>query len=925
MNVLLPALVWWLAVSVIGWAALPLAWRLFPGLPDRGYGFIRPLGLLFAGYVFWIGGMAGVVPSSGLGAWFVLAGLVFLIALLVQRSGDRDAIVAFVKTRRRLVVGYEALFLAAFILWTFYRAYNPNIETSGGEKYMEMAFINGVLESPQFPPLDPWLSGHSISYYYFGYIIAAFLIHLTGIDRFVAFNLLTPTTLGMTLCAAFGLGYNLVALSSGATRALRVFGGAFTAYLLALAGSLEGLLELGYLRGWGPTRLYDWLNIRNLAVSAAACGEEAAGAFGYGVAPATADQPAVSLWVPTRFIWWWRGSRVIHDNCGEIIHEFPFFSFMLSDVHPHITALPYALVVLGLALAVLAGALEHFGDRPLWSPRWLALPLVVGALGFFNTWDLPTYAFVLVCAYGLRTLARPAESISITRTPPDLALAGLGLAAVAGLTWRLGPILLGTIRDIPPDAQPLASRLILTAAVALGAAAVGAAVWRRAEGGDAAALRVADTARFTLWLALLSFAFYLPFHIALSSQVTGIGVVETRTRFAQWFVHFGLLFVLVVSLVAVYLPTLPSRLRRPTTASLVVVGLALAVMIGGLFLQAWTALVLALVIAAAAVTGIELWAGAAEAELASRPPLAGHPNAPKAGAAETPTAPSPDTAGEGETDIVESGLPGRAAAGLPIAATFALGCVAIGLLLPLGTEFVFLRDLFNSRMNTIFKLYYQAWVLLAVGGGYAVYAVWRRWPRPAAAVWSVPVMLLTLGSLVYPLAATYDRTNKLTVRDDGGPESGLSLDGLRWWKSAYPEDLEAAEWIRANVPQGTTILEAYGGGYEHNGRLSMATGRPTVLGWEGHEHQWRGVRDEIDPRKADIETMYKSADKPQVEGLLDRYGVRYIVLGTAERAKFNLAPADDRLAPADDRRFETLFGPPVWQSSTGQVKIYERP
>lgn len=884
MDLLLPIFVWWLAATVIGWVALPLAWRLFPSLPDRGYGFIRPLGLLMAGYVYWLGGMAGVVPNSTAGAWFVLAGLVFLAALLVQHAHEREAILAFLRARRRLVIGYELLFLVAFVGWAFYRAYNPNIETSGGEKYMEMAFISAVLESPQFPPLDPWLSGHTISYYYFGYIVAGFLIHLTGVTRFVAFNLLTPMTLGMTLCGAFSLGYNLVAFSGRATRGARVFGGAFTAYLLALAGSLEGLLELGYLRGWGPARLYDWLDVRNLTASAHPCGDEPGKAvFGYG---ATAD---VSAWVPTRFIWWWRGSRVIHDQCGEIIHEFPFFSFMLADAHPHITALPYALVVIGLSLAVLAGALDREDERPLWSPHWLMLPLIVGALGFFNTWDLPTYAFVLVCAYALRTLARPAASIAKARMPGDLATAGFGLVGVAALAWRLGPALLNVIRDVPPEAQPVLSRVILTVAAVLLAGALGAAVWRAAERGQATALRVFDTARFTIWLAVLSIALYLPFHIGFQSQVAGLGVVGIRTRFPQWLVHFGLLFVLAISLVAVYLPAVRSRLRRPTMASLVLLGLAIAVVIGGLFMQAWTAVILALTVAAAGIAAIELWAEETEGVLVDLDP-------------EDQAPPPPGVS---------------PALHLPIAATFALGCVAIGLLLPLGTEFVFIRDLFNSRMNTIFKLYYQAWTLLAIGGGYAVYAVWRRWPRPAAALWSVPVALLVLGTTIYPLAATYDRTNRLTVLNDGGPESGLSLDGLRWWKSVYPEDLEAAAWIRANVPQGTTILETFGGGYEHNGRLSMASGRPTVLGWEGHEHQWRGVRDEIDPRKADIETMYKSTDKVQVEDLLDRYAVRYVVLSGAERTKFNLTPADDR-------RFEDLFGPPVWTSQNGKVMIFER-
>ncbi len=88
------------------------------------------------------------------------------------------------------------------MLWSLYRAYKPNIETAGGEKYMEMMFINGVLASPRFPPLDAWLAGHSISYYYFGYVMSGALIHLTGLLPSVAFNLVVPATLAMTLVGA---------------------------------------------------------------------------------------------------------------------------------------------------------------------------------------------------------------------------------------------------------------------------------------------------------------------------------------------------------------------------------------------------------------------------------------------------------------------------------------------------------------------------------------------------------------------------------------------------------------------------------------------------------------------------------------------------------------------------------------------------
>ncbi|MGD8621295.1 MAG: hypothetical protein PVH60_05030, partial [Anaerolineales bacterium] len=49
-------ILWWLLVTLIGFLALPIAWRLFPALEDRGFGFTRIVGLAATSYVFWLTG-----------------------------------------------------------------------------------------------------------------------------------------------------------------------------------------------------------------------------------------------------------------------------------------------------------------------------------------------------------------------------------------------------------------------------------------------------------------------------------------------------------------------------------------------------------------------------------------------------------------------------------------------------------------------------------------------------------------------------------------------------------------------------------------------------------------------------------------------------------------------------------------------------
>ena len=63
--ILLPFITWWLLLQLFGLVGLPLAFRLLGNLPDRGYAFARPLGLLLTGYLLWLGGSLGFWQNGG--------------------------------------------------------------------------------------------------------------------------------------------------------------------------------------------------------------------------------------------------------------------------------------------------------------------------------------------------------------------------------------------------------------------------------------------------------------------------------------------------------------------------------------------------------------------------------------------------------------------------------------------------------------------------------------------------------------------------------------------------------------------------------------------------------------------------------------------------------------------------------------------
>ncbi len=412
---------WWLLVSLIGWLTFPLAFRLLPALADRGYALSRALGLLLWGYAFWLLASLGVVRNDPAGLLLALA----LLAALSLATGwkARRRLVAWARARRSTLLWAEGVFLAAFALWALVRAAAPEI--MGTEKPMELAFINAILRSPTFPPHDPWLSGYAISYYYFGYVLVAGLAKLTATPGAVAFNLGVALVFALGAVNAFGLVYTLVRARYGLRHpAWGMLGPLF----VLVMGNFEGFLEVLHRRGlfWHPGpdgQPVSWfwqtfLNIKDL------------------------NTPPVGTpgWVPQRFWWWWRASRVVQDynlagRFQEVIDEFPFFSFLLGDLHPHVLALPFALLAVALALNLYLGGARGRG-RWRMHPLYAAVAAVVlGGMAFLNTWDFPIYVGLFAAAsawrHGNGWRARLRHLLGLG--------AALGVAGFATMTRRQDP------------------------------------------------------------------------------------------------------------------------------------------------------------------------------------------------------------------------------------------------------------------------------------------------------------------------------------------------------------------------------------------------------------------------------------------------------------------------------------------------------
>ena len=370
MEWIIDVLKWYLVLCGIGILGFPIVFGFLKKLPGRGFVFSRSLGMILITFLFWLGGTLGFLRND-------IGGLVCAVLFVAGLSlavwlRERDAIREWLAGSRKYCIVSEIIFLLAFLLIVFFRLGGP--EVSGTEKPMEMMFINSILKSETFPPQDAWLSGYSISYYYFGYIMSAVLIMLSDVISSVGFNLMLAFVFAMAAVSAFGIINDLLNLRKDADTAFPVLRlrSLLAPLFVLITGNLEGLFEVLhslhlFWNADGTSGFWNWLGLKELTeFPSRAASWDLTGRSG---------------------IWWWRASRVVGDtglqgSVKEVIDEFPMFSFELGDLHPHVIAIPFVLFAVGIALNALFLNLERSERGPFFMEGLIAgIPLKETAMG----------------------------------------------------------------------------------------------------------------------------------------------------------------------------------------------------------------------------------------------------------------------------------------------------------------------------------------------------------------------------------------------------------------------------------------------------------------------------------------------------------------------------------------------------------------
>lgn len=852
---MLDFLVWYIIITLVGFLTLPIAYRLLPHLADRGYILARTLGMLLWGFAFWLLTSLNILQND-LGGVIAALCLLALAGLLIGggRRGWTE-VLTFLRGRLRLVIITEALFLAGFFFLALTRAASPDI--AGTEKPMEMAFINSILHSPGFPPGDPWLGGYAISYYYFGYVMVAMLIRLSGVTVGVGFNLAISLWFALTALGAFGVAYSLLTAWSKRRQAqgkpgIFAQGWALLApFYVLIVSNLGGFLEVLHARGifWDQTAtgmqsgFWKWLDL-----------------------PELVNPPTLPLtWVPNRSggIWWWRSSRVVQDYTfsgiyKEVIDEFPFFSYYLSDLHPHILAMPFVLLAVALALNLyMGGTIQRFSELRLrsWVKRidfWLAA-VALGGLAFLNTWDFPIYLALFSAAFTLVRFQQ--EGWQWKARLQDFIGVALGLG-IAGVLLYL-PFFFGFESQAGGILPSLAFYTrgvqfwIMFAPLLVPIFAWLFWLWRQRHGSRSLSDGLKFAGGVILILGVLSWLLGL---LGVSLPAIGLSLSTSQTpavaNLGATLKNLGNLFIAnqgATDAGTLLIYSIAQRIVSPGTW--LTLGILITLVWGILSTYHRPAF---------AISGVN--------EVDEDPAVAIEPEQLPASVAEPPAN--------------QQLVPDNTNTGSPTA--FLLLMVLVGAGLTLVPEFVYLRDQFGDRMNTIFKFYFQTWILWGVVASVVLVVLWkeiRGWWRAA---FSLGWIILLGMALAYPVFALSDRL-------DFSQASTWSLDGEASFANYSPDDMAAIHWLQ-NAPYGV-VAEAIGDEYSAYARIATHSGLPSVLGWPRHELQWRGSGKEMGSREQDIPRLYTTSDWQEALQICQQYDIRYVVIGGLERSTYKVNEA----------------------------------
>jgi YYY domain-containing protein len=826
-NQLLAVVIWYGALMVFGFAAFPLLFVVTPGLADRGYAIAKFAGVLIVAWSGWILASARVSVWSPEGLRLLL--VVLLLVGLIVGGINRSRLLLFIREHWRLLLAIEVLTLGLYLAFIGVRMSNPDLWTSGfgGEKPMDVAYLNGILRSTIFPPIDPWFATGYINYYYFGFVIVAAPTLVTGIMPSLAYNLIVPMLFAMTGMGAFSIAFSLVAAWTGhrpirgqivQQTVRRRFGNPYVAGVVALLmavvlGNLDtprtffigvaragGYTEIGtmedyllnqYRQEYGTEPDAEALADIYERTSSPGTGDyiryelAAAGnilsSIGRGISNIVSGQAQLYI-SPDR--WFWGPSRVITESVGGgAITEMPIFTFVYGDLHGHMIAMPLMLFIVAMVLneLMMAGREQRgFLSRAL---GLFLISLGVGLTIATNSWDYPTF----------------------------LLFGALGLGYAWWLNWRR------------LSRASLVSMVIRLSAFFILSHLV-SAPYRTWFAATYSSVRIWDGNQTPLWGYLTIHGLFLFFILSLLIWETGRWLRATRVRALR-----GRQLVLIAFLIGIGGILVAALVAALADYQAAIIVIPLVVWIAILFFRPGQSISMQFVLVLAGLAlAITL----------------------------------------GTEVITLEGDIGRQNTVFKFYMQVWLLFSVVG-----GAAFAWLLRSSDGWRNWQRLLWYvPAAVLLFVAALFPIMAIRGK------AVYRLPpqAQLDALG-----LTLDGDEFMKYTPEYNEGYPIPMDLN----------VDYQIINWLQDNVQGSPVIIEGISEGvlYKWGGRISIHTGLPSVIGWDWHQKQQRTfdpLPQLVAQRIANANNFYITPDVEAAWRILRNYDVSYVVVGALENSRY---------------------------------------
>ncbi len=338
---------WWFVILSIGIIFFPITWLIFKKFFGLGYALGKTLGIVLISYLVFLLSILKIAPFTPFSLYSCILIFLFLNGFIFYKN--RGSIVKDLKSNIFKIIVQETLFAGGLLLWSYVRAHQPEIR--GLEKFMDYGFINSILRGETLPPQDMWAAGHTINYYWFGHFVTAVLTTLSNIPSEITYNLMIASIMGLTISSAFVISSTLIQrVSKVPGQKLVYVAGIVSALVLTFGGNFHTpfyVLKNGSDRYWYP---------------------DATRFIGYN--PETND---------------------------KTIHEFPMYSFVVSDLHGHLLNLPFVLLFLASAFAVV----DYKRNNAFEFNRLLIPGFLLGTMFMTSTWDFGNYllAFGFILLY----------------------------------------------------------------------------------------------------------------------------------------------------------------------------------------------------------------------------------------------------------------------------------------------------------------------------------------------------------------------------------------------------------------------------------------------------------------------------------------------------------------------------------------------